>query len=353
MSGPESMKPDDQLLDEFLAEQGAVRETYRALAKEQAPAHLDAAVLRVAHEAAARPVAHVRRRRWQTPLAAAAVVVLSFGVFLQVQRDPAVQQEVIAVPEQSASATAPAVLEPSHDTAKAKLLDEAASTRNEADTNTKRAPAVVAKPKPAAHAEKRRAESADAPPTPAPPPPPMAMADAPAPPIAKTAPEAEAIEAESLARSAAADAVVRESMQRQERFAAAAAPMSKASRAPQTSSRMVQSAPAPAASETGAAVAIEHWAQDCADVPVTLTVLTLWRGLTVTSWAQQAGNQRLRTTLRFAPEVTREAIAVSLGSLAAKASLATLQCDAPMTRELRPSDDGWTLVCECPTAATE
>ena len=45
MSGPESQKPDDRLLDEWLAGEGAVLDAYRSAAQEGAPAALDAAIL--------------------------------------------------------------------------------------------------------------------------------------------------------------------------------------------------------------------------------------------------------------------------------------------------------------------
>lgn len=354
MSGPESIKPDDQLLDEFLAEQGAVRESYRAMAQEQAPAHLDAAILRAAQEAAARPAPRVMRRRWQTPMAAAAVMVLSFGVFLQVQRDPAVQQEVMAPLDQATPASAPAATDAMQDADKAEVLGEAAPVREETDAEQKQAPVAAAKHKPAAPAEKRRAAPAGAaPPPPAPPPAPaMSMADA-APPATAASPEPEAaMAAESAARSAAAGAVARESIQRQERSVAAAAPMAKASRVPLTTNLMAQrDAAAPVASDGNIATVIERWAQSCWVESVGLSAPMLWRGLAVTSWTRQASDETVQTTLLFAPEVTREAITASLGSLAAKASLTSAHCAAPVARELRQSRDGWALVCECAFAS--
>ncbi len=349
MSGPESIKPDDHLLDEFLAEQGAVRETYRSMAQEQAPVHLDAAILRVAREAAAQPVARVRRRRWQTPLAAAAVVVLSFGVFLQIQRDPVVQQEVMAPPDHAVPAVAPAVPETVQDAAKAEVLAEAAPAREEAEIDQKQASAVAAKPKPAPPAEKRRAASADVAPPPAPPPPMMTMADAPVP---ASEPEIAAMAADAAMPSAAAGAVASESMQRQERFAAAAAPMAKASRASPTANQMTRhDAPAAVASDAGVAAALEQWAQSCAAETVALSAPMLWRGLVVASWTKQASDKSAQTMLLFTPEVTHEAITASLGALAAKVSLTSAQCTAPVVRELRQSGQGWALVCECAVRA--
>lgn len=346
MSGPESMKPDDQLLDEFLAGQGAVRGTYRAMALEQAPAHLDAAILQAA-QVAARPVPRRVRSRWQTPMAAAAVMVLSFGVFLQVQRDPVAQKEMMAAPDRPTPAAAPAAIEAKDDAAKAEVLAEAAPAREEAEADQKQSAPVAGKPKPALPAEKRRAASADATPPPAPPPPPAMAKDAPPPAVLEASePELAGMAADSAAQSAAGAAVAQESMQRQESFAAA--PMAKAKRAPMSANLMSQpAAPAPVVSDTHMAAAIEQWAQGCAVEAVGLNAPTLWRGLAVASWGQQADGQRIRTTLRFSPEVTRGAITASLGSLAANASFASAQCTRPVMRELRSSGEGWALVCEC------
>lgn len=229
MSGLKSNEPDDQLLDEFLAGQGAVRETYLATAQEQAPAHLDAAVLRDAAQAAARPVQRLRRPRWQAPMAAAAVMVLSFGVFLQVQRDPAAQKELSAAPERPAPSVAAAESETSLDATQAEPQTDAVTTRAEVDTEKKQAAAVATTPKPAPSAGKRRAAPADDTPPPAPPPA-MARALAPAAPLGSTESEAAPMAADAATSSAATGAMAQESMRRQEQFAAAAAPKAKASR---------------------------------------------------------------------------------------------------------------------------
>ena len=212
MSGPESQSPDDRLLEEFLAGQGAMRERYRAMAQEQAPAHLDAAILKAA-QTAARPLPRARRSRWQMPMAAAAVVVLSFGVLLEVQRDPAVQREVMAVADQAAP-VAPAPAEAVADAVAKAVLEEAAAEQ-------KPAAAPTASPKPAPSAEKRAAPPSPPPVMTAAPPP----AAAPAPPVAMAdAPDVAAVaEAESAAREAAVAGMARESMQRRERLAAPAA----------------------------------------------------------------------------------------------------------------------------------
>lgn len=332
MSGPEAQKPDDQLLDEFLAGEGAVRAAYRDAAQPQAPAHLDAAILQAA-QAAARPVPRVRRRRWQMPMAAAAVMALSFSVLLQVQRDPTAQKELMTPPDLAAMQGA----------AKAEVLAEAAPVREETDAEQKQAPVAAAKRKASLPAEKRRAAPVDAaPPTPAPPA--MAMADAPSPAVAAAPePEAAAMAADAVTQSTATGAVAGESMSRQQRFATAAAPMAKASRAPLMWNLMSQRD----ASETAAAAAIERWAQSCAAESPGLSAPTLWRGLAVAAWSRQAESAQVQTTLLFAPEVSHEAITTALDALAAKATLTSAQCAGPVTRELRQSARGWALVCEC------
>ncbi|MES2885230.1 MAG: hypothetical protein V4709_10525 [Pseudomonadota bacterium] len=353
MSGPESVKPDDQLLDEFLAGRGVVRETYRAMAQEQAPAHLDAAILHAA-QVAASPLPRLRRSRWQTPMAAAAVMVLSFGVFLQVQRDPVVQKELMAAPELPASTAVPPAIETAQDVAKAEVLSEAPPAREDAEAEMKRDVAVVARPRPVPPSEQRRFAPVDAAPPPAPPPA-MAMADAPAPAAIEMAePEAATLAADAAAQPAAVGAVASESMPRQEGYAAAPAPMAKARRAPLTANLMSQRvAPAAVASDAIVAAEIEHWAQGCGAESIAFNAPTRWRGLTVVSWVRRADDKQLLATLSFAPEVSREAIRASLGPLAAKASLTVAHCAAPAARELRQSGDGWALVCECPVAAAE
>lgn len=238
MSGPESSKPDDQLLDEFLAGQGAVRAVYRESASERAPAHLDAVILQAA-QAAARPLPRQGRSRWQMPIVAAAVLVLSFGVLLQVQRDPAVQQEVFAVSEQGTPAAAPAPPAATADAGKAEVPSDSAAALEQAPAEKKRVQQqAAARLKPAPRVEKREAAEADRLPPPAPPPPPV-MADAPAAaaaPLPAAAPEREAVAAEppeaaaAARQSAVAGAMAQESMQRRERSTEAAAAKAQASR---------------------------------------------------------------------------------------------------------------------------
>ena len=349
MSGPESHQPDDQLLDEFLAGEDVVRAVYRESANERAPAHLDAEILRAA-QAAARPLPRQRRPRWQTPMAAAAVMVLSFGVFLQVQRDPVVQREVLAAREPVAPAVAPTPLEAMPEVGKAELQTDSAAALEETSAEKKQASAVAAKPKPAPSADQRRATAVAVPQQLAPPPA-MAMADAPAPSVAMEGSEPEIAAPDAAASLSAAGAVAAtESMQRHEQLATAAPPppVAKASRAPLTSNSMRdRAAPSFIASDTAVAAAIEQWARTCGAEAIALTAPTRWRGLAVVSWVRQADDQRMRATLLFAPDVSQEAITASLGSLAVKATLTAAQCAGPVTRELRRANTGWTLTCEC------
>lgn len=325
MSGPEAQKPDDQLLAEFLAEQGAVRETYRAMAQEQAPAHLDAAILQAA-QAAAHPAPRALRRRWQTPMAAAAVMVLSFGVLLQVQRDPIVQKELMEPP------AAPVARQMMQDDVKTDALAEVAPVSVQANAEQKQESVAVEKLKSLPLTEKSRSAAIEVAP-PAPPPPAMAMADAPLPVVAASpAPEA-----------AAMGAMARESATDQQRLEATAAPMAKASRAPVTSMLMSPRD----SSKIAVASAIERWAQSCEADALDLDEQRQWRGLALHSWARQGGDAFFQTALLFAPEVTGEAIAASLGALAAKATLTTSACVGPVMRELRQLSAGWALVCEC------
>ena len=91
MSGPERHPPDDRLLQEFLDGQGEVTRAYRASVRPAAPPELEPAVLQIARDALGRPVIRQRRspwlQRWRLPLAAAASLVLSLGVLLNLQQD--------------------------------------------------------------------------------------------------------------------------------------------------------------------------------------------------------------------------------------------------------------------------
>lgn len=77
----EPQPPDDRELEAFLDGEHPLAKAY-ADARREPPAHLDATVLQLAR-AAALPPARRRLRRWRTPLAAAAVLVLAVGVSLR------------------------------------------------------------------------------------------------------------------------------------------------------------------------------------------------------------------------------------------------------------------------------
>lgn len=82
---------DDRTLEQLLAETADARARLRAVsAADQPPAHLDEAILAASRRAvSARPMAVQRSpwRRWQVPLAAAAVVVLATSVGLLTLQD--------------------------------------------------------------------------------------------------------------------------------------------------------------------------------------------------------------------------------------------------------------------------
>lgn len=93
MSGPDPQRPDDTLLDDFLEGRSEVSRAYRAVSDDTAPPALDAAVLKMAREAVRRPAA--RGVRWRLPLAAAAVLVLSFGSLQLIREEPAARRATL------------------------------------------------------------------------------------------------------------------------------------------------------------------------------------------------------------------------------------------------------------------
>lgn len=115
MSGPEH-KPDDTLLDDFLAGQSDLSRAYAKTQVANAPASLDAAVFALAQQA---PVTAEPRRwkRLRTPIALAATIVLGVSVMLNIQRDPeayrAARAPVVMTEEKAVIAMAPAMPEPS------------------------------------------------------------------------------------------------------------------------------------------------------------------------------------------------------------------------------------------------
>jgi len=175
------------------------------------------------------------------------------------------------------------------------------------------------------------------------------MATAAEPPPSSTLDSFEPERAEKAADHAALSAAAaRESRQQQETFAAAAVPMAKARGVPRAANLLdPHTAPTTVVNETSAAAAIERWAQSCDAASIGLVGPMRWRGLEVVAWRQQLDDQQVVTTLRFAPEITREALAAALGSLATKTSLTAAHCAHTVLRELRPSEAGWSLTCEC------
>lgn len=134
MSGPDPQRPDDRLLDEFLAGRSEVSRAYRAACDDTAPPTLDSAVMQMAREAERRPPAH--SACWRLPLAAAAVLVLSFGSLQLIREEPAARRATLM------EAEAPTVAMPAPDTG----------------TATDAGPAAAGKPKdaPTAAAGSRR-----------------------------------------------------------------------------------------------------------------------------------------------------------------------------------------------------
>ncbi len=359
MSGPESNKPDDQLLDEFLAGQGAVRETYRAAAQERAPAHLDDGILQTAQTAMRQPRA-VRRPRWQTPVAAAAVMVLSFGVFLQVQRDPVSQQQALERPVAATAPAAPAAAN-TVQAPEANMADappEAVAPREAAQAKPKPFPAVPEKKsKPAVLArptEQRRDASMPVPP-PSPPPPATEMSIDAAPALAAAASSMPEERAKVEAMADARESEMRSARAADSSRAAAGAGMESRLQAasPQRESVMGKSLRAPSATQFMAApqggaaeAAIEQWAASCQLPSVFPQGGLQWRGLEVRGWSAGADAERRIATLRFASVVKRGEIVAALGPLAARTEFSRSDCATPVVRELR-EEAGWALVCEC------
>lgn len=106
MSGPER-KPDDTLLEDFLAGKSDLSRAYAITQTPTAPASLDATVLAIAKQA---PATHPARwKRLRTPIALAATVVLGLGVMLNIQRDPGAYREASAPTAMSEEAAIVAV----------------------------------------------------------------------------------------------------------------------------------------------------------------------------------------------------------------------------------------------------
>jgi hypothetical protein len=111
-------------------EDDKVAERYRALGREEPPPELDARILDAARRAAqSRP----GRRRWMLPASIAAVIVLSVGVALQVQRERSDLMDQPATPAEAGKAAAPA-------------LKPSPAPAPPASDNVMRAPALERKP---------------------------------------------------------------------------------------------------------------------------------------------------------------------------------------------------------------
>ena len=297
-------------------------------------------------------------RRWQPALATAAVLVLSLGVLLQVQRDPVARQAASALPEatESVAATAPVV-------APSEVLSEGAAGAAPSATD-----AAVPEPTPTPEAAERKAAKpasakwerpvmANA--MPSPPPPPQPIAPAPAPAMAMDAASAAAApledraEIESMASQKRRDrAAEREgkaaTLERQQAASESGlGAMSKSLRAPIAPQFMATPQSAPAAAAT-----IEQWARSCEGPAAFPPGEFSWRGLPVRSWSAQADARRRVSSLRFSTEATREEITGALGLLGARAEFTVAGCAVPVVRDLR-ADDGWALVCECSRIAEE
>lgn len=185
--------PGDDEIEAYLRGDDALSKAYRAATREQPSREVDESVLAFAQQAV-RPHRSLRRR-WQAPMALAAVLVLGLGLVINLWREPEVRAPVVAepaavqVPELAAesaivaeSAAAQAAA------AQAKLAQEQARERSEQrayQEQTRRA-AERAESELAREAAKRHAmqdaapAAAEAPPPPPPPPAaPPAMALAP------------------------------------------------------------------------------------------------------------------------------------------------------------------------------
>lgn len=187
MSSDRQLPPD--MPDEI--DDADVSRAWAATKSSQPPSRLDDAVLKFARDAQA-PVR--ARRRWQAPLALAAVLTLGLGVVLQLWREPQVRAPQVQNAPAPVAAAAPMPEPPAMSAADA-MRDaqaaaaemherEATSKRSEASVSKKREAAAAAEMQRSAERERREETAASAPP---PPPPAAVTEDLPAP-----APSAEA-----------------------------------------------------------------------------------------------------------------------------------------------------------------
>lgn len=299
MSGPDQtpQKPDDRELEDFLAGRGPLRETYRAASQEKSPSALDDAILKIAADTlseSAVPLVVRKRsiRRWTGSFAAAAVLVLSLSVFMQIHRDPVAQKAVFApmVSEVAQVPAAPAVEQMKEEKARV-TLEQSKLSRNEMKQKSSEGVALGA-----LHAV-----------------PPMAKKSAPL--VAQPAQEGDMV---PLIKD---EAETRSDIMRDAPKPAPPAAMASKSMRPGYADRMMESAapaaPAPvpvieAAPSTDQE--IDRWLKTCAS-DTEMAILSRddhgmfkatqqWRGLAVTGFANGA--------LLFAPDVSREAVTAKL-----------------------------------------
>ena len=309
MSGPDQKPntPDDRELEEFLAGRGALRETYRAGANEKSPASVDDAILKMAAQAVAEPAAPaVKRRtlrRWPASLAAAAVLVLSLSVFVEMHRDPVAGKAILA-PIAMDAPQAPPAAAPA-ESPKSPAMEQLPLAN---------APAYAEQAKRSRDAMKKEKAEADAA---------GALARMPAPPEPKMLADRAAQpmqEAESSA-VAKAEPEARADVLRDAQEPAAPAMMAKSLRAA-PADHVAAAAPAPAPVEVppGASAfdqQIDHWLRTCAadSGPTLLPTdshgkfkdMQQWRDLPVTGFVDGA--------LQFAPAVSREAVVAQLDQI--------------------------------------
>ncbi|PTU33060.1 hypothetical protein [Stenotrophobium rhamnosiphilum] len=316
MSGPEQtpQKPDDRELEDFLAGRGKVREVYRANAQEQSPTAVDEAILRMSEQALAAPVVVVAKkpralRPWNTSLAAAAVLVLSLGVFLQVRQDPVAERAVFAPAANEATqdlAAAQPELAPTQAQPQSPAATQMAQARAKADQAQRQRSEMKSEMK------KEMAAASAA----------IAMAAPAAEPIIAAAPEVQAdvappsrrdaeLASKSSAESEAQNFVLQD--------AAPAKPAPAPAPPPMAMSKAVRSAPEGRMAAAGASIApataetqIDHWLQSCSsdlalsrDDSGMFKTPQQWHGLSVIGLSDGA--------LIFAPGVSREAILAQHG----------------------------------------
>ncbi|HUP92821.1 MAG TPA: hypothetical protein VM074_11280 [Solimonas sp.] len=160
MSGPEREKPDDSVLEEFLAGRSEVSQAYRAVAKEAPPAELDNIVLDRMQREAERvpaPARMPRARLWERarwPVAAAALFMLSFNVFFLIREDREARQATMLEPEVPLPASVPMESPAASDMAATQA--EPPALEESGTALAKREDAFVPSPPPAAAKERAR-----------------------------------------------------------------------------------------------------------------------------------------------------------------------------------------------------